>query len=232
MARTVLLPLALAAFALVTAAPVGAQVFKCVDANGHVTYQQAPCPTSHRGGQLELFLDNGSGRDSPETEARWRQLAAQHEVATGMPKRWLQQSLGAPAEQRPGTTAEAASEVLTFVQPTQVVKVGLLAGVVAWSRAESTLGTGGGTPAAATTEGADAARGRVAADRNCEEVLGELGLPQGQEPTRVVVGTGGTIRSAEGTRYSYEPVPGGLPARLSFVCVDGRVVSVARDVPR
>ena len=62
--------------------------------------------------------------------------------------------------------------------------------------------------------------------------LGELGLPQGQEPTRVVVGTGGTIRSADGTRYSYEPVPGGLPARLSFVCVEGRVVSVARDVAR
>jgi hypothetical protein len=222
------LPALALAVAVLAATPAAAQVYKCVDANGRVTYQQAACPASHRGGPVELFLDNGSGRDSPETEARWRQLAAQHDVATGMPKRWVQQSLGAPTEQRPGTTAESASEVLTFVQPTQVLKVGLLAGVVAWSRTESTLGTGTGM----TTENADAARGRVAADRNCEEVLGELGLPQGQEPTRVVVGTGGTIRSADGTRYSYEPVPGGLPARLSFVCVEGRVVSVARDVAR
>ena len=233
MAGSPLPALALAlAVAVLAATPAAAQVYKCVDANGRVTYQQAACPASHRGGPVELFLDNGSGRDSPETEARWRQLAAQHDVATGMPKRWVQQSLGAPTEQRPGTTAESASEVLTFVQPTQVLKVGLLAGVVAWSRTESTLGTGAGTATAGTTESADAARGRVAAERNCEEVLGELGLPQGQEPTRVVVGTGGTIRSAEGMRYSYEPVPGGLPARLSFVCVDGRVVSVARDVPR
>ena len=208
---------------------MSAQVYKCVDAGGRVTYQQAPCPSSHRGGQLELFLDNGSGRDSPETEARWRQLAEQHEVATGMPKRWVQTALGSPTEQRAGTTAEGASEVLTFVQPTQVQKVGLLAGVVAWSRSESTLGTG---VAGVSTEQADALRSRVAADRNCEEVLGELGAPTGQEPARVVIGTGGTVRSADGTRYSYEPVPGGLPARLSFVCVDGRVVSVARDVPR
>lgn len=219
---------AAAAAALVAAGSVSAQVYKCVDANGHVVYQQTPCPPSARGGQLELFLDNGSGRDSPEAEARWRQLADQHEIATGMPKRWVQQALGAPSEQRPGTPAEGASEVLTFVQPTQVTKVGLLAGVVAWSRSESTLGTGTGI----STEQADALRGRVAADRNCEEVLGELGPPQAQEPARVVVGTGGQVRSAEGTRYTYEPVPGGLPARLSFVCVDGRVVSVARDVAR
>ena len=229
MAGIALPPLALAALALLAAAPVRAQVYKCVDANGRVTYQQAPCPSSHRGGQLELFLDNGSGRDSPESETRWRQLAEQHEVVAGMPKRWVTQALGAPTEQRPGTTAEGATEVLTFVGPTALQRVGLLAGVVAWSRSESTLGTG---VVGVTTEQADALRSRVATDRNCDEVLGELGAPQNQEPTRVVVGTGGTVRSADGTRYAYEPIPGGLPARLSFVCVDGRVVSVARDVPR
>ena len=229
MARIPFIRLAFAGLALcAVAVPAAGQVFKCVDASGRVTYQQAPCPASHRGGPVELYLDNGSSRDSPEADARWRALAEQHDVAVGMPKRWVQQSLGAPTEQRPGTTAEGASEVLTYVQPTQVMKVGLLAGVVAWSRGESTLGTGNGM----TTEQADAARGRVAADRNCNDVLNELGLPQAQEPARVVVGTGGTVRSAEGTRYSYEPVPGGLPARLSFVCVDSRVVSVARDVPR
>jgi len=210
------------------AAPALSQVFKCVDASGRVTYQQTPCPVAHRGGPLELFLENGSGRDAPDVEARWKALADQHDVAVGMPKRWVQVSLGAPAETRPGTPADNAAEIWTYNTGTQLMRVGFLANVVAWKNAESTLGTGTG----ATVEQADAARGRVAADRNCEEVLGELGLPTAQEPTRVTVGGGGTLRTADGTRYSYEAVPNGLPARLSFVCVDGKVVSVAREVPR
>jgi len=56
-----------------------------VDASGHVTYQQTPCPAAHRGGPLELFLENGSGRDAPDVEARWKALADQHDVAVGMP---------------------------------------------------------------------------------------------------------------------------------------------------
>ena len=218
------------ALALGALAPAAsAQVYKCVDATGHVTYQQTPCPPAQRGGQLELFLDNGSGRDTPDVEARWKAIADAHDVVTGMPKRWVQLSLGAPGEVRPGTTADNASEIWIYPSSTQVLRVGFLANVVAWTRSESTLGTG---TTGTTTEAADAMRSRVAADRNCDEVLSELGLPQGQEPTRVTVGTGGTLRSAEGVRYSYEPVPNGLPTRLSFVCVDGRVVSVARDVPR
>ena len=212
----------------VLSAPAAAQVFKCVDANGRVTYQQTPCAPAQRGGALELFLENGSGRDAPDVEARWKALADHHDVAAGMPKRWVQASLGAPTEVRPGTPADKASEIWSYTTSTQIVRVGFLADVVAWSRADSTLGTGTG----ATVEQADATRSRVAADRSCEEVLSELGLPTAQEPTRVTVGGGGTLRTADGVRYSYEAVPNGLPARLSFVCVDNKVVSVAREVPR
>jgi hypothetical protein len=216
--------------ALIAAAvPASAQVFKCVDPGGHVTYQQAPCPVAHKGGPLELFLDNGSGKDTPDVEARWKAIAEAHDVAAGMPKRWVQISLGAPAGVTQGTPADAASEIWTYPTGTSVMRVGFVGGVVAWSRSDSTLGTG---TTGMTTADADAARSRVAADRNCDEVLGELGNPTSQEPTRVTVGTGGTLRSADGMRYSFEPIPGGLPARLSFVCVDSRVVSVARDVPR
>ena len=128
--------------------------------------------------------------------------------------------------------------------------------VVAWSRAEpatsgplsgagdaaAAIAPRGGTaasPAGASDTGspgggeqADAMRSRVAAERNCDDVVAELGPPSAQEPARISVGTGGALRSAEGVRYTYEPVPNGLPARLSFVCVEGKVVSVARDVPR
>jgi hypothetical protein len=214
--------------AALAAAPVLSQVFKCVDAEGHVTYQQTPCPPAHRGGQLDLFVENGSGRDAPEVEARWKALADQHDVAVGMPKRWVQASLGAPSETRAGTPADNAAEIWVYNTGTQQVRIGFLANVVAWKAADSTLGTGTG----ATVEQADAARSRVAAERNCEDVLTELGLPTGQEATRVTVGSGGTLRTADGTRYSYEPVPNGLPTRLSFVCVDNKVVSVAREVPR
>src|SRR5437660_1404342 len=122
--------LVLAAAFAVAARPAAGQVYKCVDADGRVTYQQTACARADRGGQAEAL------------------------------------------------------------------------------------------------------RSRVAAERSCEEVLAELGAPAGQEATRVTVGTGGTLRSADALRYTYEPLPNGLPARLSFVCVDGKVVSVARDVAR
>ena len=61
-------PAAVALMATFVAAPALGQVFKCVDASGRVTYQQTPCPSAQRGGPLDLFLDNGSGRDSPEVE--------------------------------------------------------------------------------------------------------------------------------------------------------------------
>ena len=73
----------------------------------------------------------------------------------------------------------------------------------------------------------EAARSRVAADRKCDEVTAELGPPSKLETLQ---GTG--ERPADASRYTYEPLAGGLPLRLSFTCTDGRVTSVARDVMR
>ncbi|HSV17183.1 MAG TPA: DUF4124 domain-containing protein [Casimicrobiaceae bacterium] len=220
------LPILLTAMAAV-ALPATAQVFKCVDGSGRVTYQQTACSPAQNGKQLDLVLDNGSGKDAPEVEARWKGAADQHDVLVGMPKRWVQQSLGAPTEVRPGSAGEGASEIWTYQRPTATMRVGFVANVVVWNKSQPAAAE---TNAIASTEGVDAARGRVAADRMCDEVIAELGPPSSQEPARVNVGTAGTLRTVDGMRFAYEPVPGGLPARLAFVCVDGRVASVSRDV--
>jgi len=221
------------ALALVAAAVPGAQaqVYKCADASGRVTYQQTPCGAAHRGGPVELFLDNGSGKAAPEVEARWRTAAQQRELVAGMPKRWVQQALGQPAEVRRGTPADAAAEVWIYPTPVATIRVGFVADAVVWSRREP-LGahpaSADGTPV--TADGPDAARSRVNADRGCDETLAELGPADNQQTVRVPSGAGG--RMVDALRYTYEPVAGGLPVRLSFSCVDGLVANVSRDVPR
>ena len=69
-------------------------------------------------------------------------------------------------------------------------------------------------------------------DQSCDAVLGALGAPQAQANVRVTAGSGDAARQVDATRYIYEPIPGGLPVRLSFNCADGRVLAVSRDIPR
>jgi hypothetical protein len=229
-----------------------AQVFKCVDESGRVVYQQTPCPGAQRGGPVELFLDNGSATEAPEQEARWRAAATQREVLAGMPKRWVQQALGQPAEIRRGNLSDRASEVWRFDTPDGVIRVGFSGNTVAWARSEATAPLGAaGEPAHAagaaarapggaiepprargTAENPEVARSKVTAERNCDDVLAELGPPGRREAVRVPVGAGGVERLADGMRYTYEPVAGGLPVRLAFSCVDGRVAAVSRDIAR
>lgn len=198
-----------------------AEVYKCVDAAGRVTYQETRCVGVNRGGPVELLLDNGNARESADTESRWRAAAATHEVVTGMPKRWVQQALGLPAQVQRGAPADAASEVWTYRTPAGVTRIGFAANVVAWQRTEAR------PPASGAADGADAVRSRVAADRDCAEVLAELGPPAGTQP---IEQDGGL--SAGAVRYTYDPVPGGLPVRLTFSCAAGRVVAVSRGIPR
>ena len=226
---------AIAALACSIVPAAAAQVFKCVDALGRVTYQETPCPAAQPGRPLELFLDNGSARDSPDVEARWRAAALQHEVLPGMPRRWVVQSLGQPAQVRPGAPNEGVREVWTYQMPTAVVRVGFVGEVAAWSRTEPTVPLAPlarASPATVAGEGADARRSKVSVDQSCDEVLGALGAPQAQANVRVTAGGAGAERQVDATRYIYEPVPGGLPVRLSFSCADGRVLTVSRDVPR
>jgi hypothetical protein len=221
------------ALAALAATPLaGAQVFKCVDANGQVVYQQEPCAGASRGGPVELLLDNGSARDGPDVEARWRGAAAQRQVIAGMPKRWVQQALGQPTETRRGAPADAANEVWIYESRNGTARVGFVGNAVVWFRSESITPAAPSAAPDAAAEQADAVRSRVVPDRNCDEVLAQLGAPGRREAIRVPPAAAGAERAAEGFRYVYEPLFGGLPVRLSFSCVDGRVATVSRDVPR
>lgn len=198
-----------------------AQVFKCVDGAGRVTYQETPCSGGAQGGRVELSLDNGTPREAPEVEARWRDAAARREVAQGMPKRWVQQALGLPTGIRRGDPADAATEIWSYDAPGGSTRVGFAGNVVAWQRSEPRT-----TAASAKAENADAPRSRVAADRKCDEVLAELGPAASQQSIPLATGGGNAVR------YTYDPVPGGLPVQLTFTCADGRVVAVSRGIAR
>jgi len=269
-------------------APAHAEVFKCVDATGNVTYQQEPCTGGAKGAAVEIKTDNAQSQDPGDRDGRWRTAAQQGLVIQGMPKRWVQQALGQPREIRRGTTAENVPEVWVYQTANGPTRVGFRTNTVEWSRTDgpagaaspaaaapgpaaagpgpgavapgpgaagtgpsgagpgpgavapgpSAAGTGpaaagpgpGATPPAASAApsvAGEAARSRVAADRKCDEVTAELGPPSKLETLQ---GTG--ERPADASRYTYEPLAGGLPLRLSFTCVDGRVTSVARDITR
>ena len=228
------LPFVLAGLTCAAAPTASGQVFKCVDALGRVTYQETPCAGGDAGRPLELLLDNGSARDSPDVEARWRGAALAHEVPPGMPRRWVVQSLGQPAQIRPGAANEGVREVWTYETPTAMVRVGFVGDVVAWSRSEPNrpLAPLARPAASPQADGVDAVRSKVREDQSCDEVLAALGAPQAQSNVRVTAGSGGSERQVDATRYVYEPLPGGLPVRLSFNCADGRVLAVSRDIPR
>jgi hypothetical protein len=133
----------------------------------------------------------------------------------------VQQALGVPAAIVRGTPNDGASEIWTYDLPAGTTRIGFAGNLVAWQRTEPRGGAA--SPAA---ENADVLRSRVAVDRKCDEVLAQLGKPASQEGIRLAAS------AAEGVRYTYDPVAGGLPVRLTFTCADGRVVAVSRGVPR
>jgi len=214
--------------------PAYAEVYKCTDAAGAVTYQQEPCTAGAKGKPVELKTDNAQSQDPGDRDGRWRIAAEQGQVIPGMPKRWVQQSLGQPREIRRGTTTENVPEVWVYQTPRGPVRVGFRTNTVEWSRTDAPGGpptpAPDSPPAIAAAAGgpsvaAETARSRVAADRKCDEVVAELG-----PPTRVETIDAGE-RPAE-TRYAYDPAAGGLPLRLSFTCIGGRVTAVSRDITR
>src|ERR1700694_854869 len=121
-----------AALAALGAAPAAAQILKCTDGSGNVTYQNEPCPKNLKAGRVDIF-DNSWTADRAEKEAEWRRNAAQHRVATGMPLRWVRDARGEPAEVRATATAGAA-EVWLYDFPDRSVQVGILADQVLWFR--------------------------------------------------------------------------------------------------
>jgi len=128
-----------AALAALVAAPAAAQILKCTDGSGNVTYQNEPCPKNVKAGHVDIF-DNSWTADRAEKEAEWRRNATAHRVVTGMPLRWVRDALGEPAEVRDTTTAGAAA-VWLYNFPDRSVQVGILADQVLWFRETPIVGS-------------------------------------------------------------------------------------------
>ena len=118
--------------AALVALPAAADIFKCTDSGGNVTYQNEKCPTGAKSGRVEIFDNNWTANRS-EKEAEWQRNANNHRVATGMPTRWVRESLGEPGEIRE-TTSGGATELWVYNLPDRSVQVGMRDNEVLWSR--------------------------------------------------------------------------------------------------
>ena len=114
------------------ALPAVADIFKCTDNAGNVTYQNEKCPTGTKAGRVEIF-DNNWTASRTEKEAEWQRNAANHRVLAGMPARWVREALGEPAEVRETTTG-GATELWAYSFPDRTVQVGMRDNAVLWSR--------------------------------------------------------------------------------------------------
>jgi hypothetical protein len=118
--------------AALVALPAAADIFKCIDSGGNVTYQNEKCPTGAKSGKVEIF-DNNWTADRTEKEAEWQRNANNHRVVTGMPAKWVRESLGEPGEIRE-TTVGGATELWLYNLPDRAVQVGMRDNEVLWSR--------------------------------------------------------------------------------------------------
>ena len=92
--------------AMLPHAPVSAEVYKCVAAGGHITYQQTPCAGGQRGTTVEL--EESVALPPSGDDTLWSAAARDKRVIVGMPKPFVIAALGRPGEIRgtaraPGT---------------------------------------------------------------------------------------------------------------------------------
>jgi len=220
--------------ALAGALPAHAQVFKCVDGAGRTTYQQEPCAKDMRGARIEIVPDNGSTQEPAALEAQWSAAARGGQVLAGMPKRFVRDAYGVPAEVRAGTSADRASEIWIFRNPSGARRVGFLDGRVTWERGEDASSAPPAPDEAGDTasrrEGAPlAARRQITGGRDCSSVIDEAGRPDRSEGVQIAVpGPSGQTVLAPAIRHVYDD-DGGSPARtLAFTCLNGVVGEVER----
>jgi hypothetical protein len=206
-------------------APAVANVVKCTDVDGNITYQDTPCERGQAGRAVAL---------PPPAEVRddagaWDAAAKQARVIKGMPKRWVLRARGAPAEIRPASTREGASEVWRYAGREGVTLVGFAGPDVAWVRED--VGGKDAEPRVSKAAPEADARGAqnrrfVIAGRYCEHVFAEIGPPDRQEALDA------GPPAARNTRNYYEPGPGDPQMRTVFNCLAGKVIDVERTVVR
>ena len=238
------------------AAPAAAQIFKCTDPSGNITYQNEACPKNTKAGRVDIF-DNSWTADRAEKDAEWSRNATLHRVVAGMPLRWVREALGEPSEVRDTATAGAA-EVWLYNFPDRSVQVGIQAGQVLWSRETPVIAPATriapetdrssaqrGAPdapratqdapravpdvsrsAAASPKASESGRG-VARGQDCKQALAELGTPDRQREVPAFDSASDPV-----TEYFYERSGGDNPTRTRIVCANGKVEGVDRAVIR
>ncbi|MDH5286113.1 MAG: DUF4124 domain-containing protein [Betaproteobacteria bacterium] len=232
-ASTPLARLALPLAVALLPAAGAAQVYKCVDRAGHTTYQQSPCTGSQSGAAIELsdpVLARPGAPSSEKAEAMWQAAAREGRAVVGMPKPFVTQGMGAPAEIRAPRNGEGGGEVWVYPKGAQVTRIGFLDNVVAWMRTDATAPE---KPAATPATPASAAladretrvREALTVGKTCTAALQDAGPPDRDES--LVVGQGASSAS----RYVYVFDSGDANAYAAFVCVNGRVTSVERFLP-
>ena len=122
-----------AAVAAGVAAPAAAQVYKCVDRAGRITYQQQPCADTQTGGPMSSIIVNNGGTQAGDDEnADWTEHIKRKEVVPGMPRAVVIQAYGTPQEMRPGRARENATEVWSYRRSDLASTIGFNKGMVAW----------------------------------------------------------------------------------------------------
>ena len=226
--RTLARPIALATIGVALASPALAQVYKCVDASGATTYQQTPCPTSAKGQRLELSIDNGGTRDTPEVEAGWEAAAQQKNVSAGMPRRYVRLALGAPRDVRPGRESESASEVWSYARADgSMQRIGFRNGAVVWMRDDVAAADGGPAPDDEMTQRM-LRRRNVVEGQDCAAVSASLGPPDSSDAGGGMTAPGPPVDPAAIVRYTWEPGPGDPNTRTTITCAGGRVQMIER----
>jgi len=209
-----------AALVLVSAGPATAQIFKCTDASGHTTYQQTACPPNATGGRIESDDDAGASRESDPIEAAWEAAAREKNVKVGMPRRYVRIALGPPREARPGRVNESASEVWSYQQGAQTLRIGFRNDAVTWTRYDAAAASSNPVPDDDATQRV-LRRRNVSDGQACDAVVAALGPPQEIER-----------RQSDVLRYVWEPVSGDPYARTIVTCTSGHVSSVERVTAR
>ncbi len=217
-------------------------IVKCVDSEGNVTYQDAPCVKGTAGRSVEL-----PKAEPREDTSAWEEAARTARVLKGMPKRWVLRARGAPDEIRPAGAREDATEVWRYEAKDGALLVGFAGPNVAWTRVDTSpppAKAAAKPPAANAPTAASAVpqnpsikgaqnRKFVLPGRYCEHVFAEIGTADREEPLEATQATPGA--QAPGgvnapRRYSYDPAAGDPSMRTVFTCVDGKVADVERTL--
>jgi len=211
---------AAACLLLAVAAHVQGSVVKCMDADGNVTYQDSPCTPGQAGRQVAL-----PKAETREDTSAWEAAARDAHIVKGMPKRWVLRARGTPAEIRPGSAREEATEIWRYAGKGGALLVGFSGPDVAWVR-DALPGGSGGAASVAAAGALQGAHNRrfVIAGRYCEHVFAEIGAADRQEAVTAAPG------AAAGIRYTYEPTIGDPQMRTVFTCADAKVADVERTV--